>query len=288
MPIIYTPTVGAGLPAVQPDLPAAARAVHLLPGPRPDRASPAQPAPPRGRRDRRDRRAAHPRPGRPGRRRHGHPDRQAVALHRCRRHRPRPAPCRSCSTSAPTTPSGSTTRMYLGWRHRRIGGDDYDEFVEEFVAGGARPSCPTCCCSGRTSPPPTRCRSWTATATSCCTFNDDIQGTAAVALGGAARRGRGDRRRGWPSSSVVMLGAGSAGIGVCEQIVAAMVADGLSEQARRARIWVVDVRGLLTDDRDGPQPGPAPLRPARRPGAGWRTAGPRRLRSGAPRRRRPR
>jgi malate dehydrogenase (oxaloacetate-decarboxylating) len=48
---------------------------------------------------------------------------------------------------------------------------------------------------------------------------------------------------------VVMLGAGSAGIGVCEQIVRAMVSDGLSEDDARARVYVVDIRGLVTSDR---------------------------------------
>ena len=56
--------------------------------------------------------------------------------------------------------------MYLGWRHHRIAGADYDDFVDRFVQAGA-PKCPVCCCNGRTSPPRTPCRSWSATAISC-------------------------------------------------------------------------------------------------------------------------
>ncbi|MDT7770321.1 MAG: hypothetical protein QOI30_3335 [Mycobacterium sp.] len=81
------------------------------------------------------------------------------------------------------------------------------------------------------------------------TFNDDIQGTAAVALGalhGAATVAG----RPLSQQQVVMLGAGSAGIGVLDMIRREMVNEGLSEQAAKERIWVVDVVGLLTDDRN--------------------------------------
>ena len=80
------------------------------------------------------------------------------------------------------------------------------------------------------------------------TFNDDIQGTAAVVLAAlsAAAAATGSRVR---EQRVAMLGAGSASIGVCEQVVRSMVADGLSERDARARIYVVDIDGLLTTDR---------------------------------------
>jgi malate dehydrogenase (oxaloacetate-decarboxylating) len=88
------------------------------------------------------------------------------------------------------------------------------------------------------------------------TFNDDIQGTAAVTVGalhGAAKIAG----RPLSQQQVVMLGAGSAGIGVLDMIRREMVTEGLSEQAAAERIWVVDVVGLLTDDR-------ADLSPAQR------------------------
>ncbi len=137
--------------------------------------------------------------------------------------------------------------MYLGWRHRRIDGPDYDLFIDAFV-DAVRAELPEVLLQ------------WEDFATShalpilqryrdqLLTFNDDIQGTAAVALAAlsAGAAATGSRIR---DQRVVMLGAGSAGIGVCEQIVRAMVADGLSEVSARARIFVLDVDGLLTSDR---------------------------------------
>jgi malate dehydrogenase (oxaloacetate-decarboxylating) len=137
--------------------------------------------------------------------------------------------------------------MYLGWRHRRVGDDDYYGFVHTFVQA-VRAELPDVLLQ------------WEDFATThalpildryrdeLLTFNDDIQGTAAVAVAAlsAGAGATGSRPR---EQTVVMLGAGSAGIGVCGQIVRSMVADGLSEAEARARVYVVDVRGLLTADR---------------------------------------
>jgi malate dehydrogenase (oxaloacetate-decarboxylating) len=137
--------------------------------------------------------------------------------------------------------------MYLGWRHRRIGGAGYDAFVDRFVRA-VRAELPDVLLQ------------WEDFATQhalpileryrdqLLTFNDDIQGTAAVVLAAlsAAAAATGSRLR---DQKVAMLGAGSASIGVCEQVVRSMVADGLSEQGARARIYVVDINGLLTTDR---------------------------------------
>ena len=137
--------------------------------------------------------------------------------------------------------------MYLGWRHRRIEGADYDEFIDLFVHAVKAEL-------------PHVLLQWEDFATShalpileryrdqLLTFNDDIQGTAAVALAAlsAAASASGFRPA---AQTVVMLGAGSAGIGVCEQIVRSMVADGLSDRDARARVHLVDINGLLTTDR---------------------------------------
>ena len=137
--------------------------------------------------------------------------------------------------------------QYLGWRHRRIGDADYDTFIDEFVATVHEEL-------------PDVLLQWEDFATAhalpildryrdkLLTFNDDIQGTAAVALGalhGAAKVAG----RPLSQQQVVMLGAGSAGIGVLGMVHREMTAQGLSEQDAAARIWVVDIQGLLTDDR---------------------------------------
>jgi malate dehydrogenase (oxaloacetate-decarboxylating) len=137
--------------------------------------------------------------------------------------------------------------QYLGWRHRRIGDDDYYAFIDDFVAAVHEEL-------------PDVLLQWEDFATAhalpileryrdkLLTFNDDIQGTAAVALGalhGAAKVAG----RPLSQQQVVMLGAGSAGTGVLDMVRREMVAQGLSEADASARIWVVDINGLLTDDR---------------------------------------
>jgi malate dehydrogenase (oxaloacetate-decarboxylating) len=137
--------------------------------------------------------------------------------------------------------------LYLGWRHRRIDDTAYYAFVDQFVTT-VREQLPEVLlqwedfATAHAQPILARYRD------KLLTFNDDIQGTAAVTLGalhGAAKVAN----RPLPQQQVVMLGAGSAGIGVLDMIRREMVIEGLSEQAARERIWVVDVVGLLTDDR---------------------------------------
>src|ERR1700679_366125 len=137
---------------------------------------------------------------------------------------------------------------YLGWRHRRIDDDEYYAFIDRFVTAVQNQL-------------PNVLLQWEDFATAhalpilgryrdkLLTFNDDIQGTAAVAVGalhGAAKVAG----RPLSQQNIVMLGAGSAGIGVLNMIRREMVTEGLSEQSATERIWVVDVVGLLTDDRN--------------------------------------
>lgn len=79
-----------------------------------------------------------------------------------------------------------------------------------------------------------------------CCFNDDIQGTAAVTLGSliAASHAAGSKLS---DQRVAFLGAGSAGCGIAEQIIAQMKSEGLSDEQARSRIYMVDRFGLLTD-----------------------------------------
>jgi malate dehydrogenase (oxaloacetate-decarboxylating) len=145
--------------------------------------------------------------------------------------------------------------QYLGWRHARIDGADYDDFVDGFVCA-VRAELPHVLLQWEDFATPHALPILDRYHDQLLTFNDDIQGTAAVAVAAlsAAAVATGSRPR---EQHVVMLGAGSAGIGVCEQIVRSMVADGLSGADARARIFVVDVRGLLSADR-------ADLSPAQR------------------------
>ena len=86
-----------------------------------------------------------------------------------------------------------------------------------------------------------------------CTFNDDIQGTGAVTLAGllAAMKVTGSQLS---KQRVAILGAGSAAIGISDQIVAGMMREGLSETEARSQIWLVDSRGLVHSGRTNLEP----------------------------------
>jgi malate dehydrogenase (oxaloacetate-decarboxylating) len=136
---------------------------------------------------------------------------------------------------------------YLGWRHARIIGADYDAFIDAFVAAVKQVLPATLLqwedFSGvHARPILNRYRDQMLT------FNDDIQGTAAVALGAilAAIRVAGSPLR---EQQIVFLGAGSASTGVADYLRAALVSDGLSEEEARSRFWMVDLHGLLDSGR---------------------------------------
>jgi malate dehydrogenase (oxaloacetate-decarboxylating) len=137
--------------------------------------------------------------------------------------------------------------LYLGWRHERVRGAAYDDFVEAFVQGVMRVF-------------PNALLQWEDFAKNnarrlldhyrdqLCTFNDDIQGTGAVTLAGllAALDISGARLC---DQRIVMLGAGSAAIGIADQIVQAMVGEGCAVEQARATIWLVDSHGPVHTGR---------------------------------------
>ena len=136
--------------------------------------------------------------------------------------------------------------MYLGNRHSRVRGADYDAFIkkyvqvassrfpsallhfEDFGAGNARRILLTYRDKYRV-------------------FNDDMQGTGAIVMAGLfnALKVTGTR---WRDQRVVLLGGGTAGVGIADQIRAQMTRDGLSDEDATRRIWLVDLPGLLLGD----------------------------------------
>lgn len=136
--------------------------------------------------------------------------------------------------------------MYMGRRQNRISGDEYYAFVETFIQAVKR-RWPNALLQFEDFAQANAMPLLERYKDDLCCFNDDIQGTAAVTVGTlwAACKAKGELLK---DQKVVFLGAGSAGCGIAEQIVAAMQTEGLSEAEARARVFMVDRWGLLTSD----------------------------------------
>ncbi len=134
---------------------------------------------------------------------------------------------------------------YLGWRHARISGQEYDDFVDVFVQGVKR-HFPHVLLQFEDFAQQHAYPLLKRYQDQLCTFNDDIQGTAAVVVSVilAATRVAGIPLK---EHRIALLGAGSAGCGVSEQLVHAMMDQGLSEPEARKRFYLVDRAGLLQD-----------------------------------------
>jgi malate dehydrogenase (oxaloacetate-decarboxylating) len=136
---------------------------------------------------------------------------------------------------------------YLGWRHERITGQEYFDFVDRFVQA-VKQEFPGACLQWEDFATPHARPILQRYRNELLTFNDDIQGTAAVTLGAvfAAVQVTGETLK---DQQIVIFGAGSAGIGVADGLRAAMQRDGLSEEDSRSRFWIVDREGLLHSAR---------------------------------------
>ena len=135
--------------------------------------------------------------------------------------------------------------LYMGWRNPRITDDEYYEFVDEFIQA-VKHRWPDVLLQFEDFAQKNAMPLLTRYRDEICSFNDDIQGTAAVTVGTliAASRAAGSQLS---EQNIVFLGAGSAGCGIAEQIIAQIQREGLSEEAARQRVFMVDRFGLLTD-----------------------------------------
>jgi len=139
--------------------------------------------------------------------------------------------------------------LYFGRREERVRGAEYDSFLQAFVEGVQR-RWPGVILQfedfalNNAMPLLARYRD------QLCCFNDDIQGTAAVTVGTllAACKAKGQRLS---EQTVAFVGAGSAGCGIAEQIIAAMQLEGLSESQARSQVYLLNSKGLLTDRQTG-------------------------------------
>jgi malate dehydrogenase (oxaloacetate-decarboxylating) len=157
--------------------------------------------------------------------------------------------------------------LYVGWRHERVRGERYDEFVDTFVKAVLR-RWPNVLLQWEDFASPNAGHLLERYRGRLCTFNDDIQGTAAVAAGTllAAVNVTGvplARQR------IALVGAGSAGTGICTLLMRAMIEAGVSEQEARRRFFAVDRDGLLVEGMNSITTAQAPFVQSRDAVAGW-------------------
>jgi malate dehydrogenase (oxaloacetate-decarboxylating) len=136
---------------------------------------------------------------------------------------------------------------YLGWRHERVVGPEYNEFIDRFV-DAVKAELPGTCLQWEDFATRNARPILTRYQNELLTFNDDIQGTAAVTLGAVIGASKVANIK-ISEHQIVFVGAGSAAIGVADYLRFAMLSEGLSEKEARARFWIVDKDGLLDSDR---------------------------------------
>ncbi len=138
--------------------------------------------------------------------------------------------------------------LYMGLRRRRTRGKDFDDFVAELISA-AREVWPTALIQFEDFANTTAFHLLERWRHHVCTFNDDIQGTAAVALAGLYSALRVTRQP-LCAQKILFLGAGEAGTGIADLIVSAMVDEGAALAEARRCCWFVDSKGLVVKSRD--------------------------------------
>jgi malate dehydrogenase (oxaloacetate-decarboxylating) len=160
--------------------------------------------------------------------------------------------------------------IYIGWCHERVRGREYDDFIESFVAAVIE-RWPHVLLQWEDFAGTNAARLLERYRDRLCTFNDDIQGTAAVATATllAAINVTGTPLK---EQRIAMLGFGSAGVGIASLMVTAMVEAGLSLDEARGRVYAVDKDGLLVEGYPDLHPTQQPFVKKREAVAGWRLA----------------
>lgn len=139
--------------------------------------------------------------------------------------------------------------VYLGEPHTRVTGERYDTFIDAFVKAVTK-LFPHALLHWEDFGPDNAHRILQRYKDECCTFNDDIQGTAAVVLSAvlAATRLKGERLS---DQRIIVYGAGTAGVGIADLIRAAMMREGLDEASTYSPFWAFNSRGLIVEGGKG-------------------------------------
>ena len=165
--------------------------------------------------------------------------------------------------------------IYIGWRHKRVRGTDYDDFIETFVRAVEK-RWPHVLLQWEDFAGSNAARLLKKYRDRLCTFNDDIQGTAAVVLATllAAVKAAGTKLE---EQRVAILGFGSAGIGIANLIVKALMDGGLSEREAKSRIYPLGRPGLLVEGAEGIHEEQADYVRPRKDVEGWQVADPKQI-----------
>lgn len=136
--------------------------------------------------------------------------------------------------------------LYIGWRHKRIRGADYDEFIDKFVTA-VKKRFPKVLLQWEDFAQPNALKLLNRYKNELCTFNDDIQGTASIVVGALLSA---TIASGVPlaKQKIIVVGAGSAGVGIANLILDAMVDDGMTREEAYKAFFMVDRYGLITDN----------------------------------------
>jgi len=137
--------------------------------------------------------------------------------------------------------------LYLGWRHERIRGQQYDDFIEAFV-DAVKQKFPGVLLQWEDFSKQNAARLLERYRDRLCTFNDDIQGTGAVTVAGILAAMK-VLPADLAAQRIVILGAGSSAIGISQQIVSAMLRAGCSIDEAKHELWLVDSKGLVHTGR---------------------------------------
>jgi len=165
--------------------------------------------------------------------------------------------------------------LYIGWCHKRVRGQEYDDFIETFVSAVEK-RWPHVLLQWEDFAGTNAARLLKRYRDRLCTFNDDIQGTAAVVLATllAAVKAAGSKLR---DQRVAIVGFGSAGIGIANLMVKALMDEGMSEQEARSRVYPIGRPGLLVEGAEGIHPEQADFVHPRKDVEGWQVKDPKRI-----------